>query len=94
MLSLKDWNHEQNVWFDMKCCFAPLNVKLVKCEFHYFTEQKDWSEILDPLIHNIWAYDISRLFTTTVKLGYNELGYNEYPLISNKLNTLGWYRSF
>ena len=30
----------------------------------------------------------------TVKLGYNELGYNEHPVITNKLNTLGWYKSF
>jgi len=30
----------------------------------------------------------------TVKLGYNELGYNEHPVITNKLNILGWYRSF
>jgi len=32
--------------------------------------------------------------SNTVKLGYNELGYNEHPVITNKLNTFGWFRSF
>ena len=30
----------------------------------------------------------------TVKLGYNELGYNEHPVITNKVKTLGWFGSF
>ena len=29
----------------------------------------------------------------TVKLGYNELGYNEHPVITNKINTDGWFQS-
>ena len=30
----------------------------------------------------------------TVKLGYNELGCNEHPVITNKMNTVGWFQSF
>jgi hypothetical protein len=28
---------------------------------------------------------------TTVKLGYNELGYNEHLLITNKFTVLVWF---
>jgi len=28
----------------------------------------------------------------TVKLGYNELGYNEHPVITNKMNSFGWFQ--
>ncbi len=31
---------------------------------------------------------------STVKLGYNKLGYNEHPVITNKLNTFGWSKLF
>ena len=31
-------------------------------------------------------------FGYTVKLGYNELGYNELPLIMNKYKCLVWFR--
>ncbi len=34
------------------------------------------------------------VFGTTVKLGYNELGYNEHPDITNKLNSFGWFELF
>ncbi len=30
----------------------------------------------------------------TVKLGYNELGYNEHSVITNKLIIIGWFRFF
>ncbi len=30
----------------------------------------------------------------TVKLGYNELGYNEHPVITNKTKSNGWFQSF
>jgi hypothetical protein len=30
----------------------------------------------------------------TVKLGYNELGYNEHPVITNKMKSNGWFQSF
>ncbi len=29
----------------------------------------------------------------TVKLGYNELGYNEHPVITNKIKSNGWFQS-
>jgi hypothetical protein len=33
-------------------------------------------------------------FETTVKLGYNELGYNELPVIVNKFKHLVWFSIF
>ncbi len=35
-----------------------------------------------------------KFFTDTVKLGYNELGYNEHPVITNKKKSNGWFQSF
>ena len=32
-----------------------------------------------------------QIFAITVKLGYNELGYNEHPVITNKVISLGWF---
>ncbi len=30
----------------------------------------------------------------TLKLGYNELGYNEHPDVTNKLKSFGWFELF
>ena len=38
--------------------------------------------------------EIKSSYVYTVKLGYNELGYNEHPVITNELNTIGWFKSF
>ncbi len=54
------------------------------------------------LIHKShWYLCFSRFFflnilyiVYTVKLGYNELGYNEHPDITNKLNSFGWFELF
>jgi hypothetical protein len=31
---------------------------------------------------------------TAIKLGYNEIGYNVNSVITNKMNTAGWFQSF
>jgi len=52
---------------------------------------------LKVLSYSCYIFILREAFTYqphTVKLGYNELGYNEHPVIKNKTNTIGWFQSF
>jgi hypothetical protein len=47
--------------------------------FYWFYSGTSWRRFI-----LIWKRCDQSKFSTTVKLGYNELGYNELPLITNK----------
>jgi hypothetical protein len=40
-----------------------------------------WTNTLNTFVEKVY----------TVKLGYNELGYNEHPVITNKMKSNGWF---
>jgi len=62
---------------------------------YFFKDGKYWRfndkkfQVRSPL-NSLRIYS----FDYTVKLGYNELGYYEHPVITNEKNPGGWFQSF
>ncbi len=66
-------------------------VKCTSIEKNYFQQKKFNNKIRSALLcqrhfleQNLFEKDST--FSITVKLGYNELGYNELPVITNKFS--------
>ncbi len=48
----------------------------------------EWCAHIQKTFIGTWLVDWKINFTNTVKLGYNELGYNEHSVITNKKHIL------
>ena len=83
--------------FKVVCCYV------FEINFVYWSTcliEKKWINDTSNCLAYLWRsipqkwIGCAFTFTYTVKLGYNELGYNEDPVITNKVYPPGWLRLF
>ena len=66
---------------ELDCTSAIIHLKQIIIQKNFVFKK------IDRFVINIFPVN----FIITVKLGYNELGYNEHPVITNIIKTIVWF---